>query len=107
MTIPPRPSTANRIPAKDVRRELFLKKNKSYASLPSLQQWQTDTKPGRIGGRASDPMLRNIDDLIKELQTARGGAHLQRNEHRASDPTYRRNHALFRKRDCALRRSNH
>ena len=75
MTVPPRPSTANRMPAKDVRRELFLKKNKSYAALPSLQQWQVDTKPGRIGGRANDPVLRNIDTLIKELQTARGGAY--------------------------------
>lgn len=76
MTRPPIPSKANRRPLQDLKRERFLRRNKSYAALPSPQQWEADTTPGRIGGRASDPMLRNIDGLVKGLQTARGGAYL-------------------------------
>jgi len=72
---PPRPSTAGRTPLKQLQRQRFLQSSKSYSTLPTLAQWQIDTKPGRMGGRANDPVLRTIDNLVTELHTARGGAY--------------------------------
>ena len=53
---------------------------RSYATLPSLTEWQMDTRPGRSSRgadmRANDPVLRTIDELVKELGTAEDGAYL-------------------------------
>jgi hypothetical protein len=49
---------------------------KAYGALPSAAVWQKDTQPGRPAGRANDPVLRTIDELLEGLRTAEGGGQL-------------------------------
>lgn len=59
---------------------------RSYSTLPSLAEWQSLTNTGRVKvgappawtrtKRANDPVLRTIDDLVKELHAAQDGEYL-------------------------------
>ncbi len=70
---PPIPSKANRPSQSSSRRPPL---TRSYSGLPSVGQWHTDTRPGRVGMNANDPVLRTIDDLMGALRSAADGAEL-------------------------------
>ena len=70
------PSRVGRPPARYFRTYLPPSLAKSYSTLPSLTQWKADTNAGRVNGRANDPMLRAIDELISGLDSARDGVYL-------------------------------
>lgn len=75
VTRPPIPSKLNRPPASTIKGPPPPPSTTSYQELPSLSQWQDDTKSGRSTG-AKDPILETIDVLINYLRQAKDGAYL-------------------------------
>lgn len=75
VTKPPIPSKHNRPAAPKPKGPPPPPSTTSYKELPSLSQWQEDTKSGRFKD-ANDPILETIDVFVHYLSAAKDGAYL-------------------------------
>lgn len=76
VTKPPIPSRVRRPVAPGRRDAPGADLARPFVEAPTPAMWKADTAEGRVGGRANDPVLRSIDELVSSLASATDGVRL-------------------------------